>query len=85
LFWVKFPEARPFLAQKEVYNQFNDVEMRSFDEIFYKRFFHGFIVQESNVYNNRPVVDYALGIENLQEAQRIENLIFQFEHDLWEY
>jgi gliding motility associated protien GldN len=85
LFWVKYPEARPFLAQKEVFNVFNDSEMRSFDEIFYKRFFNGFIVQESNVYNNRIVADYALGVESLQEAERIENLIFQFEHDLWEY
>jgi gliding motility associated protien GldN len=85
LFWVKYPEARPFLAQKEVFNAFSDVEMRSFDEIFYKRFFTGFIVQESNVYNNRIIADYALGVESLQEAERIENLIFQFEHDLWEY
>jgi len=85
LFWVKYPEARPFLAQKEVFNVFNDSEMRSFDEIFYKRFFSGFIVQESNVYNNRIVEDYTLGVESLQEAERIENLIFQFEHDLWEY
>jgi gliding motility associated protien GldN len=85
LFWVKYPEARPFLAQKEVFNAFNDSEMRSFDEVFYKRFFHGFIVQETNVANNRTVADYALGIESLQEAERIENMIFQFEHDLWEY
>jgi len=85
LFWVKYPEARPFLAQKEVFNAYNDAEMRSFDEIFYKRFFTGFIVQESNVYNNRIVADYALGVESLQEAERIENMIFQFEHDLWEY
>ncbi|MFA6126653.1 MAG: gliding motility protein GldN [Bacteroidales bacterium] len=85
LFWVKYLEARPFLAQKEVFNAYNDSEMRSFDEIFYKRFFSGFIVQESNVYDNRIVADYALGVESLQEAERIENLIFQFEHDLWEY
>lgn len=85
LFWVKYPEARNFLAQKEVFNIFNDSEMRTFDEIFYKRFFSGFIVQESNVYNNRIVADYAIGVEALQEAERIENLIFQFEHDLWEY
>jgi len=85
LFWVKYPEARPFLAQKEVYGGHNDSELRSFDEIFYKRFFSGFIVQESNVYNNRIIGDYALGAESLQEAQRVENSIFQFEHDLWEY
>ncbi|MDD4646191.1 MAG: gliding motility protein GldN [Bacteroidales bacterium] len=85
LFWVKYPEARPFLAQKEVFNGNNDSELRSFDEIFYKRYFTGFIVQESNVYNNRMIDSYALGVESLQEAERIENMIFQFEHDLWEF
>jgi len=85
LFWVKYPEARPFLAQKEVFNNSNDSELRSFDEIFYKRYFTGFIVQESNVYNNRMIESYALGVESLQEAERIENMIFQFEHDLWEF
>ncbi len=85
LFWVKFPEARPFLAKVETFNAFNDAELRSYDEIFYKRFFDGFIVQESNVYNNRMIRQYTVGSENLLEAERIENLIFQFEHDLWEY
>lgn len=85
LFWIKFPEARPFLAQKEVFNAFNDAEMRSFDEVFYKRFFNGFVVAESNVYNNRTVEDYALGLESLMEAERVDDLIFQLEHDLWEY
>jgi gliding motility associated protien GldN len=85
LFWVKYPETRPFLAQKEAFNSFNQSEMRSFDEVFYKRFFEGFIVQEENVYNNRMIRDYTIGVETLLEAERIENLIFQFEHDLWEY
>lgn len=85
LFWVKFPEARTILAQKEVYNPFNDAERRSFDEIFHKRFFDGFVVQESNVYNNRMVQSYTLGVETLLESERIEDFIFRYEHDLWEY
>jgi gliding motility associated protien GldN len=85
LFWVKFPEARDILAQKEVYNPFNDAERRSYDEIFHKRFFEGFIVQESNVFNNRMVQQYTMGIGTLLESERIENFIFQYEHDLWEY
>lgn len=85
LFWVKFPEAREALARREVYNSFNDAERRSFDEIFYKRFFDGYIVQESNVYNNRMIQEYTLGVETLQESERIEEFIFRFEHDLWEF
>ena len=45
LFWVKFDDARPAMARKEVFNAFNDAERRSFDEIFQKRFFDGFVVQ----------------------------------------
>ena len=85
LFWVKFPDARPVLARKEVFNPWNDAERRSFDEIFYKRFFDSYIVQESNTYNNRMIRDYAIGMETLLEAERIQDMIFQFEHDLWEY
>jgi len=85
LFWVKYPEAREILAKSEVYNPWNDAELRSFDEIFYKRFFNSFVVRESNVYNNRMINEYAIGIESLLEGERIEDLIFRFEHDLWEY
>jgi len=85
LFWVKFPEARKAMAQREVFNAFNDAERRSFDEIFYKRFFDGYIVQESNVYNNRMIQEYTLGVETLQESERVEEFIFKFEHDLWEF
>lgn len=85
LFWVKFPEARNILAQKEVFNPFNDAERRSYDEIFHKRFFDGFVVQESNVYNNRMIQQYTLGIETLLESERVEDFIYRYEHDLWEY
>lgn len=85
LFWVKFDDARPAMARKEVFNAFNDAERRSFDEIFQKRFFDGFVVQESNVHNNRMIQEYMLGAETLQEADRIEEFIFRFEHDVWEF
>ena len=82
---MKFPEARQTLARHEVFNAYNDAERRSYDEIFYKRFFDGFIVQESNVFNNRMIQEYTMGIETLQEAESIEDFIFKFEHDIWEF
>ncbi len=85
LFWVKYPDARNLLAQSEVFNPYNDAERRSFDEIFYKRYFDGFIVQESNVYNNRMIQEYTMGVEALLEAESIEEFIFHFEHDIWEF
>ncbi len=85
LFWVKFDEARPALAQREVFNTFNDAERRSYDEIFHKRYFDGYIVQEANVHNNRMIQEYTLGEQTLQESESIEEFIFRFEHDLWEF
>ena len=85
LFWVKFPEARDILAQREVVNPYNDAERRSYDEIFHKRYFDGFVVQESNVYNNRMVQQYTMGIETLLESERLEDYIYRYGHDLWEY
>lgn len=85
LFWVKFPEARQALAQREVFNTFNDSERRSYDEIFHKRFFDGFIVQEANIHNDRMITEYTLGEQTLQESERVEEFIFRFEHDLWEF
>ena len=85
LFWVYFPEARKMLANNLVFNSKNDSRYLSFDDIFFKRFYSGYIYQESNTYNNRSIGQYALGIDALVEADRIQNNIRNFEHDLWEY
>jgi len=85
LFWVYFPEARKILANHEVFNEYNDAERKSFDDIFFKRLFSSYIVQESNAYNNRLINEYTIGLESLLEAERIKENIFNFEQDLWEY
>ena len=86
LFWVYFPEARKVLANTAAFNDFNDAQRITFDDVFYKRHFNSYIFQESNVYNNRRVQDYAYGgVPNMQESDRIKNDLFTLEHDLWEY
>jgi len=85
LFWVYFPEARKILANHEVFNALNDAERKSFDDIFFKRMFSSYISMESNVYNNRPISDYTVGLDALLEADRIKESIFNYEQDLWEY
>jgi gliding motility associated protien GldN len=85
LFWIYFPEARKLLANHMVFNPENDAEAVSFDDIFFKRMFSSYIIQESNAYNNRPVSEYTLGLESLLEAERIKESIFNYEQDLWEY
>lgn len=85
VFWIYFPEARRVLANHEVFNQFNDAERRSFDDYFFKRRFSSYVVRESNVYEDRRVAQYRIGLQALLEAEKIKAKIFQFEHDLWEY
>lgn len=84
LFWVYFPEARPVLAQSEVFNRFNDAARRSYDEVFMKRMFNSYVYKEQNVYDRR-IAEYAQGLDALLEAEKIKNDLMMFEHSLWEY
>ncbi len=84
-FWIYFPQARDLFARNEVFNPNNDAQRRTFDDIFMKRYFGSYIVKESNVYNNRQIDQYSVGMEAMLESNRIKTEIFEFEHDLWEF
>ncbi|MBN2481148.1 MAG: gliding motility protein GldN [Bacteroidales bacterium] len=84
-FWVYFPEIRPLLASHEIYNNNNDAQRISFDDFFMQRRFSGYIFAESNVYANRAINSYALGMDALLEAEEIKEWLFNVEHDMWEY
>lgn len=86
LFWVYYPHARSVLANTAVFNTNNDAQRNSFDDIFFKRRFSSYIIQESNVHDNRLINDYTFGgVPNMKEAERIKYEIFNWEHDIWEY
>ncbi|MBL4709339.1 MAG: gliding motility protein GldN [Flavobacteriales bacterium] len=85
LFWIYFPEARYVFANHEVYNRSNDGSRLTFEDLFRKRVFSGFIYKETNVYDNRILDDYTKGIDRLLEAQKIQEEIINFEHDMWQY
>lgn len=85
VFWIYYPEARPLLATNLVLNPYNDARQNSFDDIFIKRMFNSYIVKESNIYNNRDISSYLQGKQAMLESKRIENEIFNYEQDLWEY
>jgi len=85
LFWVYYPEARPLLATNLTLNPYNDARQQSFDDVFIKRMFNSYIVKESNMYNNRDISTYLVGKDAMLESKRIEDKIFNFEQDLWEY
>ncbi|MEE4198473.1 MAG: gliding motility protein GldN [Bacteroidales bacterium] len=84
-FWVYFPAARHLMANQEVFNRHNDAQRISFDDLFFQRRFNSYIIAESNVYDNRPISTYMQGVNNLLEAEKIKQELFEIEHDLWEY
>lgn len=85
VFWVYFPEARELLSTSLVINPENDSRQMSFDDLFIKRYFNSYIVRESNPYNNRDISAYLTGKSTMLESKRIEEKMFNFEQDLWEY
>jgi gliding motility associated protien GldN len=85
LFWAYYPAVRPILANHEVFNRYNDAQRRTYDDIFFKRFFDSFIVRESNIYEDRLIRDYRKGHMALWEAQKVKGELFDREQDLWSY
>ncbi len=83
--WVYFPEIRPLLANREVYNRFNDSQRISFDDFFMQRRFASNIYAVSNVYNNRWINNYSAGVDALLESDKLKEWLFNIEHDLWEF
>ncbi len=84
LFWLYFPHCRYVFNNYFTYNDRNDSQWMSFDDLFWKRRFSSYIYKESNTYD-RPIEDYAHGIDALYESERITNEMRTFEHDLWSY
>jgi len=88
--WIYYPEARSLFSQAECYNEKNDAARLSFDDIFWKRLFNGYIIKVENVYD-RPIssmgqdVGYLKGLDALIEGEKVKDLIVEFEHNLWEY
>lgn len=85
LFWIYYPEARPLLSTNLVLNPYNSAQQVSFDDLFIKRTFNSYIVIQENVYNNRDISAYLTGKDAMLESKRIEDEIFNYEQDLWEY
>ena len=85
LFWIRYEDVRQALAASEAFNSFNDAQRISFEDLMLQRRFSGYIVAESNVYDDRSINQYKMGSSQIFEAERIKKEIFNFEQDLWEY
>lgn len=85
LFWIYYPDVRAHFAKIPIYNMRNGRPLYSFDDFFTYRYFQSYFISEENVYNDRLITDYVTGREAQLESKRIEQEIFKYELDQWEY
>jgi gliding motility associated protien GldN len=83
-FWLYFPHCRYIFNNYFVYNEHNDAQWMSFDDLFWKRRFSSTIYKESNVFD-REVESYRTGVDALMESEKITEEIRNFEHDVWNF
>jgi len=84
LFWLYFPHCRFVFNNYFVYNNKNDAQWMSFDDLFWKRKFNSVIYKQSNTYD-RKIESYRAGIDALYESEKIKNEIRNIEHDVWSF
>jgi len=84
LFWLYFPHCRFVFNNYFAYNDQNDAQWMSFDDLFWKRRFSSVMYKESNVYD-RKIDTYKAGVDALFEAEKIKEEIRTLEHDVWSF
>lgn len=85
MFWVYYPSIRKSLAGYEAFNQHNDAQLMTWEDLLEMRYFSSQIYKEGNVRDMR-IKDYVKdGVDILMEAENIKRKLFEYEHDLWSY
>lgn len=85
LFWLYYPSVRPLFAKTETFNRHNSAMRQSYDDVFaWNRWFQSYITKIDNL-QDRQINAYTQGANSIREAQKIEEMLFEIEHDLWEY
>ena len=84
LVWLYFPELRMPMSITPIFNPYNDAATITYDHLFMKRIFSSYVFKESNVYD-RKINTYKQDLDLLLEGKRIEEELFNYEQDLWEY
>jgi len=85
LLWIYYPEARPVLAQYEVFNPQNDVQRLTWDDYMEGRYWSGRIIQVSDPFQQTFKQHGYSNMESLYQGQRAQDKLLEKEHDLWSY
>jgi len=83
-FWLYFPQCRYVFVTKEVVDQQRDIYNLSFDDIFIQHSFNSQIVKEANP-ADLSIKDYAQDKKELEEANRIQQQIDEYNKKVWKY
>ena len=94
-FWIWYPSIRDILSNHLVFNDKNNNNRISFDDLLVNRRFSSYIYKYDNVYGDRTIRDYIIqrnGESNRQyqlrlimESERIKKEILDFDVDMWGY
>ena len=94
-FWLWYPQIREILSKHKVFNDKNNNNRISFDDLLVNRRFSSFIYKYNNVYGDREIHKYIVKRDNetpyqhhlriLLESERIKKQILDFEVDMWGY
>tara|TARA_B100000989_G_scaffold174977_1_gene131194 strand:+ start:5099 stop:6013 length:915 start_codon:yes stop_codon:yes gene_type:complete len=96
-FWIWYPEIREVLDEHLVFNDKNNNNRVSFDELLINRRFSSYIYKYDNVYGDRDIrsyikrrVDQGESVAQwktriILESERIKKEILDFENDMWGY
>ena len=94
-FWIWYPSIREILDDHLVFNDKNNNNRISFDELLINRRFSSYIYKYDNVYGDREIRDYIRQRDNesyaqwqlrfILESERIKKEILDFELDMWGY
>ena len=84
LFWIWYPSIREILHKELVFNDRNNANRISFDQLLISRRFNSYIYKEDNVNGNRAIEVYKKkGLQSILESERIKKEILDFEQDMW--
>ncbi len=84
MFWLYFDELRDVIVNYYVYNDKNDAQWMSFDDLFWKRKFSSTIYRASDKFD-REIEDYKFGVDALYESERIKESLRNWEQNLWQF
>lgn len=87
MFWIYYPDARPFLAKHEAYNPRNMAMRMNWEEIFESRYYAS-TIYKSTIRNagDKPLA-FTINDPMLRlfEGENIKDEIFNWEQDQWSY